>query len=420
MRASRLLALAAAIAVAGGACGGDGGGGPSNADPVADFTFSCTLLDCTFTNASTDGDGTVTGWSWNFGDNSAAVTTEDAAHSFAAAGTYNVTLTVTDNDGANASVTKQVAVSDVPGNQNPVADFTSACTLLACTFTNASTDADGTIAGYSWNFGDNSALVTTADAAHTFAAAGTYNVTLTVTDDDGASGTVTKQVVVSDVAVNQSPDARFNFICSALECTFTDASVDADGTIASWSWDFDDGSPASTEQNPVHTYAITELTTFSVRLTVTDDDGATDAITKQVAVAPPATLTCNGSACSLTLTQAAAVTVTLQSEDCNAVGNIFIITAPVLDTLFTDGCHSPVPGTPEATFQLDNGNVFAQGTQIEAEVISGSDDPGRIAPALRVTGSFPTWTLEFDDGEDPTGPGEPDFNDLIMTVTATP
>ena len=46
-------------------------------------------------------------------------------------------------------------------------------------------------------------------------------------------------------------------------------------------------------------------------------------------------------------------------------------------------------------------------------------DPDRIAPALRVTGAYPQWTLEFDDGEDPTGPGEPDFNDIIMTVTAT-
>ena len=52
-------------------------------------------------------------------------------------------------------------------------------------------------------------------------------------------------------------------------------------------------------------------------------------------------------------------------------------------------------------------------------MISGSDDPGRIAPAIRVTGTYPEWLLEFDDGEDPTGEGEPDFNDLVLTVTAT-
>ena len=330
MRASRLLALAAAIAVAGGACGGDGGG-PSNQDPVADFASSCTLLECTFTNASSDADGTVDAWSWTFDDGSAAVTTEDAAHTYAAAGTYDVTLTVTDNEGADASVTKQVVVS----------------------------------------------------------------------------------------ATNQPPNAGFNFICNALECTFTNTSTDVDGTL-SYSWDFDDGSAASTAEDPVHTYAVTELTTFNVTLTVSDNDGASDAVTKAVAVAPPATLTCNGTACSLVLDQPAAVTVTLVSEECTAVGNIFIITAPVLDTLFTDGCNAPVPGSPEATVQLGNGTVFAQGTEIQAEVISGSDDPDRIAPALRVTGAYPSWTLEFDDGEDPTGPGEPDFDDLILTVTATP
>src|SRR4051794_15367629 len=81
------------------------------------------------------------------------------------------------------------------GNQAPTANFSSSCTNLTCPFTDASTDADGTIASRSWNFGDGTTS-TTASPAHTYAAAGTYTVTLTVTDNAGATGTTSKTVTV--------------------------------------------------------------------------------------------------------------------------------------------------------------------------------------------------------------------------------
>jgi hypothetical protein len=93
-----------------------------------------------------------------------------------------------------------------------------------------------------------------------------------------------------------------------------------------------------------------------------------------------------------------------------------VILTPVLDTLFTDGCNTPEPNTPDATFELDGGTVFTAGTEITAEVISGLPDQDN-PPTVRVLGEFPTWTLEFDDGRG--GLGEPDFNDLRITVTAT-
>lgn len=308
-----------------------------------------------------------------------------------------------------------------PTNQDPVAAFTFDCELLACTFTDGSTDPDGNddIESWSWDFGGDGDS-DEQSPAHTFSAAGTYQVTLTVTDAAGATNTSAAQAVtVSTTPVNAPPTAAFTVECSSLECTFADASTDTDGTIASYAWNF--GEPASpdntsTEASPTHTYTFTELTEVTVTLTVTDDDGDTGETTETFTVSPAAGLTCDGVACSLELDSDATVTVTLTSSDCEAVGNTFVILTPVLDTLFTDGCNTPEPGTPDATFELDNGAVFTAGTEITAEVISGLPDQDN-PPTVRVIGVFPEWELQFDDGRG--GVGEPDFNDLVITVTAT-
>nr|MDJ0807338.1 PKD domain-containing protein [Gammaproteobacteria bacterium] len=89
-------------------------------------------------------------------------------------------------------------------NQPPVADFTFTCTDLSCNFTDASTDNDGTVVGFAWDFGDGGTS-TLQNPGHTYAAAGTYSVTLTVTDDLGATGAVTKSVSVTAPAPAPGP-----------------------------------------------------------------------------------------------------------------------------------------------------------------------------------------------------------------------
>ena len=306
-----------------------------------------------------------------------------------------------------------------PSNEAPTAAFAETCVRLSCTFDNTSTDPDNDALTYAWTFGDGGTS-TTAEPTHDFAEDGTYTVTLTVTDNSSASDEFQKDLAVS--SANQPPVADFTVSCSSLDCTFTNASSDADGTFTS-SWDFGDSSPASTETSPAHTYVADALTSFFVTLTVEDNDGATTTKTLEVSVAPPATLTCGATTdCVLELPAPARVTVTLLSSDCVLTGNTFKVTitppgggTPVDETLFTDGCNTP----DNTAYQLQSNAVFAAGTQITAQVISGGGAL-ELPPAVRVTGSFNDgWTVEFDDGGDDTPP-EPDFNDLILTIVATP
>ena len=87
--------------------------------------------------------------------------------------------------------------------------------------------------------------------------------------------------VASGGTPNQPPTANFTVSASGLTVTFTDASNDSDGNITSWSWDFGDGT-YSTSQNPTHTYSSSGA--YIVNLTVTDNNNATDTISKAISV----------------------------------------------------------------------------------------------------------------------------------------
>jgi PKD repeat protein len=301
-----------------------------------------------------------------------------------------------------------------PDNVAPTANFTYECTDLACTFTNLSSDSDGTVTANAWDFGDDGSSQN-ASPNHSFATAGDFQVTLTVTDDDGEDGTVTKTVTVTEPAPG-GPVAAFTVTCFSLDCTFEDESVDSDGgTIVSWAWDFGDGQTSDVQAPPTHHYDVTQLTEFEATLTVTDNDGLSSTKSVTFTVAPSASLTCDGVDCVLTLEDDAVVTVTLESRECTARNNTFRITQPAEEVLITDGCYAPAVGT---SWALNNGEAYVAGTELNAEVISGSLKL-ETDPALRVVGAYPEWTLEFDDGEDATPP-EPDFNDLVITITATP
>lgn len=114
--------------------------------------------------------------------------------------------------------------------------------------------------------------------------------------------------------------------------------------------------------------------------------------------------------CTLTLTEAATFTITLVSRDCQAAETRVALTAPASVTgVVVDNACSATPGTVWA-FD-DDGAPFPADTEIDMEFTSDQfDDP----PGIRVTGTYPQWNINFEDGFDE------DFNDVVLRVTAVP
>ncbi|MCK4681701.1 PKD domain-containing protein, partial [Candidatus Bipolaricaulota bacterium] len=149
-------------------------------------------------SASSDPDGSIVSYAWQYGDGTTGFGVT-AQHAYAAVGTYTVRLTVTDNDGATGTTTRQVGISAQP-NQPPTAAFNAnpSSTTVGSSISfnaSASSDPDGWIVSYTWQFGDGT-TGSGVTAQHSYAAAGTYTVRLTVTDNDGATDTTTRQVTV--------------------------------------------------------------------------------------------------------------------------------------------------------------------------------------------------------------------------------
>jgi PKD repeat protein len=183
--------------------------------------------------------------------------------------------------GADGTATLEVRLRvDEPENEAPEADFAVDCTLLVCSFQDRSEDPDGEVESWGWDFGDGDGS-SARSPSHTYAEAGTYTVTLEVTDDDGATDQASRQVTVSVSDSNEPPLAAFEVDCDDLECEFEDESRDNDGFIVAREWSFGDGS-TSTKKDPKHEYD--EPGTYVVRLKVTDNDGATDTVEVSVTV----------------------------------------------------------------------------------------------------------------------------------------
>jgi PKD repeat protein len=237
-------------------------------------------------SSSSDPGGTITGYSWDFGDGSHG-SGATPTHTYAKAGSYTVTLTVTDAEGKSGEVSHLVKVADVPPSASFSVSTPSPTAGQPVSFDgSASSDPDGTISSYSWSFGDG-ASASGETPSHTYAKAGTYTVGLTVTDNAGLSASVEHEVKV----VEAPPLASFSVSTPspiAGQPVSFDGSTSSNpgGTITGYSWDFGDGSHGS-GATPTHTY--TKAGAYTVKLTVTDNAGLSASVehTVTVADAPP-------------------------------------------------------------------------------------------------------------------------------------
>ncbi|MBO0879067.1 MAG: PKD domain-containing protein [Mycobacterium sp.] len=258
--------------------------GQTNRAPTATFTSSVSYLGATFdATGSSDSDGTVASYAWDFGDGSTG-NGATPSHSYATAGVYTVTLTVTDNDDGTNSVSQSVTVTDPPPNQNPLASFTSSCTGTACDFdATASSDPDGSVVSYAWDFGDGT-TDSGATPSHTFPTGDTYPVTLTVTDNRGGTDTASHSVTVYRL-----PTAAFTTSMGKLTAAFDAGGSSApDGSLTSYAWDFGDGATGNGATTS-HTYATAG--TYTATLTVTDNHGGTDRQAKSIKATAPGLVT---------------------------------------------------------------------------------------------------------------------------------
>jgi PKD repeat protein len=325
----------------------------------------------------------------------------------------------------------------VEPNTDPVANFTfAACVEDApCQFTDASSDPDGTIASRAWDFGDPASGANTSDElnpVHTFSGAGSFNVRLTVTDNGGKTNSKTVPVTVTGTGGggNTPPVASFvlPLACTAgTPCGFHSSSTDAEGdeTITSALWDFGDG---ETGQGNDATHTYDQAGTYTVVLAVTDAGGATATTSQQLTVGPAASQSCTTTGtrvdCPLTVTQRSTVRFTVQATNCELVANTLTIRSPREQTVFFHLCNREVGDEYVATDATGAPLVLEAGTVLAVRFLQGTAGPGNPAsgdPGIQVeaTGAN-NWTLNIDDGGNAGAEGEPDFDDAVITVTATP
>jgi subtilisin family serine protease/PKD repeat protein len=234
--------------------------------PTASFTISCIGRRCDVDGSASTAAAGIASYTWNWDDESSTTTTVPTTfHVYAADDTFTVQLIVTDANGGTAGASHTVSLLDYP----PSASFYVGCNTLTCTADSEASGDDNGIVNYHWTWGDGQTTSGASSAFsapdHTYASAGTYTITLVVTDISGQTASDSHPVTVT----SGGPTVSFTISCVGRSC---DTNASTTGGVVSYLWDWDDEDLTTTTVPTAH-HNYPYGGSFTVRVTVTDANG---------------------------------------------------------------------------------------------------------------------------------------------------
>lgn len=329
-------------------------------------TNSCLGDTSVFTDLSTISSGSITSWTWSFGNGNFS-SAQDTVYAYQVPASYVVGLEVISDMGCVDIETTVLLVDNIPQAAFATSDI---CQSDEAIFTDQSFIATGSLAQWDWDFGDGSPLFSGSNPPpHAYANMGLYFVSLIVTSLGGCSDTA-----FNSIAVYPIPESDFSATtaCYGTATAFTDLSGIVFGNVESWTYNFNDNGVITNNSNPLYTFSSHGV--FDVTLTVASDVGCVADTTYSVIV--NAVPDVNFSATSVCLGTTTAFTDLSSIPFGNNVA---------WDWNFNDGGTS----TLQNSFHIySNAGIFNVN-------LSVTSDSGCVADTILPVEVFPTPDVEF-------------------------